>query len=75
MFPFSACYVKTDKFQYNVQLLQYPTIDRILKYFCLSLLYCLLNIRAHKSLLQFLTFGMNVKYMDSSIRSFLYSSY
>ena len=27
MFPFSACYVKKDKFQYNVQLLQYPTIE------------------------------------------------
>ena len=74
MFPFSACYVKEDKFQYNVQLLQYPRIESQ-SYFCLSRLYCLLNIRAHKSLLQFLTFGMNVKYMDSSLRSFLYSSY
>ena len=72
MFPFSACYVKKDKFQYNAQLLQYP---KILKYFCLSRLYCLLNVRAHKGLLQFLTFWMNVKYMDSSLRSFLYSSY
>ena len=67
MFPFSACYVKRDKFQYNAQLLQYP---KILKYFCLSRLYCLLNVRAHKGLLQFLTFWMNVKYMDSSLRSF-----
>ena len=75
MFPFSAGYVKKDKFQYNAQLLQYDDPKNELKYFCLSRLYCLLNVRAHKGLLQFLTFWMNVKYMDSSLRSFLYSSY
>ena len=68
------CLWREDKFHSNVQLLEYPSTESQ-RYFCLSRPYCLLNIRAHKGLLQFQTFGMNVKYIGSSLRSFLYNSY